>query len=156
MNNFEIDYISIKYKIYYGNGVYGYKIDKENRTLMVDPQKAEKVKFIFNKYAEGHSAGEIARELNKAGVLTLKGGLWQDSSILYILKNEKYIGECLLRKTYSENGVKKKNLGEKEQYLIENSHEAIIDKELFERVQRIREYKPNMQFKCRAQTVYRD
>jgi site-specific DNA recombinase len=141
-------------KIYYGNGVYGYKIDKENRTLIVDPQKAETVKYIFNKYAEGHSAGEIARELNKAGVLTLKGGLWQDSSILYILKNEKYIGECLLRKTYSEKGVKKKNLGEKEQYLIENSHEAIIDKELFERVQRIREHKPNMKFKCRAQTEY--
>ncbi len=141
-------------KLYYGNGVYGFRINKENRTLIVDPQTAENVKFIFNKYAEGYSAGEIARGLNKAGVLTLKGGLWQDSSVLCILKNEKYIGECLLRKTYMEKGVKKKNSGEKEQYLIENSHEAIIDKELFERVQRIRELKPNMQFKCRKQTEY--
>lgn len=141
-------------KLYYGNGLYGYTIDKVNRMLNVNPEQAKIVKYIFNQYIEGYSASAIAKELNKLGARTFREGLWQGSSILSVLKNEKYIGNCLLRKTYTEKGVKKRNLGDREQYLIENSHEAIIDKVLFESAKNIRELKPNRQLASRMQMHY--
>lgn len=141
-------------KLYYGNGVYGYDIDKDNRTLLINPHKAAIVKYIFNEYAKGKSAGVIAKELNKTAVPSPKGGLWQDSSILWILENEKYVGDCILRKTYTRNGIKKKNYGEKDKYLVENTHEPIIERELFQRVQEIRANKPNTVFKDSEQREY--
>ena len=140
--------------IYYGNGVYGYTIDKENRTLVVDPCKASVVRYIYNEYAKGKSAGQIAKELNKSNIPSSKGGLWQGSAILCILENEKYTGDCILRKTYTQEGVKKKNKGEKDKYLIENSHEPIIENELFQKVQAMRANKPNTVLKEREQNKY--
>lgn len=140
--------------MYYGNGVYGYTIDKENRTLVVDPSKASVVRYIFNEYAKGKSAGQIAKKLNKSNIPSSKGGLWQGSAILCILENEKYIGDCILRKTYTQKGIKKKNKGEKDKYLIENSHEPIIEKELFQKVQEMRANKPNAVLKEREQNKY--
>jgi DNA invertase Pin-like site-specific DNA recombinase len=141
-------------KLYYGNGVYGYTIDTDNRTLLVNPPKAAIVKYIFNEYAKGKSAGVIAKELNLTAIPSSKGGLWQDSSILCILENEKYVGDCILRKTYTLKGLKKKNRGAKDKYLIENTHEPIIERELFQRVQEIRANKPNIVFKDKVQREY--
>ena len=55
-----------------------------------------------------------------------------------ILHNEKYTGDMILQKTYVEDFRTKKgviNRGEKRKYFVENSHEAIISKEIFERAQ---------------------
>lgn len=140
--------------MYYGNGVYGYTIDKDKRTLIVEPSKASVVRYIYNEYAKGKSAGQIAKELNKLNIPSSKGGLWQGSAILCILENEKYTGDCLLRKTYTQKGIKKKNKGEKDRYLIENSHEPIIERELFQKVQEIRANKPNTVLKDKEQIKY--
>lgn len=66
------------------------------------------------------------------------GTLWRESVILSILKNEKYIGDMLLQKSYIKDHLSKKqvkNTGELPQYYIENNHEPIISRELFAKVQ---------------------
>ena len=65
----------------------------------------------------------------------MHGGAWSKNTIRTILSNEKYVGDCLLQKCYYELNVKIPNKGELPQYYIENSHEAIIDRETFEAVQ---------------------
>ena len=58
--------------------------------------------------------------------------------INYMLRNEKYMGDALLQKTYIVDCISKqvkKNNGEVAQYYIENNHEAIIPKDMFLRVQ---------------------
>lgn len=63
---------------------------------------------------------------------------WSTSTIDRILSNEKYIGSVISQKTYTKdflNGKQVKNNGEPPQYFIENNHEAIIPKEIFDKVQ---------------------
>lgn len=67
-------------------------------------------------------------------------GYWQGSSILYILHNEKYAGDCLLQKTYTAQELprfRKRNLGKYRQVFVKQSHPAIIEREKFERVQEL-------------------
>ena len=59
-----------------------------------------------------------------------------DPSLLF-LKNEKYVGDVLLQKTYVKDllsGKQIKNTGEKERYLYQHHHPAIVSRELFEKV----------------------
>jgi len=72
-------------------------------------------------------------------VRTIAGGSWHSSTILAILKNEKYKGDIKLQKTYSKNHLSKKkciNHGEKESYYIEGNHSPIVTKEIWEEAQR--------------------
>ena len=80
----------------------------------------------------------IAKKLKQQKIQIPNGNTWSDTAIEKILRNEKYTGNMLLQKTYrpdfrTKKG--KKNRGEVRQYYVENSHEAIIDAETFEKVQ---------------------
>ena len=76
----------------------------------------------------------IAKELNEKGVPTKKGGKWTGGTINGILTNEKYIGDALFQKTITDAAFKRKrNYGEEEQYYCEDHHEAIIDRDTFEK-----------------------
>ena len=69
-----------------------------------------------------------------------KTSYWQESSILYILHNEKYAGDCLLQKTYTAQELprfRKRNLGKYRQVFVKQSHPAIIERDKFERVQEL-------------------
>ena len=75
----------------------------------------------------------------KVYLLPVVGGKWSISTTRSILSNEKYKGCAVLQKTYTEDFLTKKakkNNGEKPKYMVENSHDAIISEEVFERVQR--------------------
>lgn len=64
--------------------------------------------------------------------------VWSTSTIDRILSNEKYIGDVLMQKSFTEDfltGKRKKNEGELAMYFIKNDHEAIISREDFEKVQ---------------------
>ena len=82
----------------------------------------------------------IAQELTKDGVLTPGGKTkWSISTVRSILSNEKYKGDALLQKSYTVDFLTKKtkiNEGEIPQYYVEGNHEAIIDPDVFEMVQR--------------------
>lgn len=111
----------------------------ENDDLVIVPEEAEIVRLIFRLYLEGYSAKKISQYLEENGIKTASGqDKWYDSVIFKMLRNEKYMGDALLQKTYTVDFMTKKkviNKGIVPQYYVEDDHEPIIPKELFYRVQ---------------------
>lgn len=107
--------------------------------LVIDPEQSEVVKRIYREYLEGSSMDRISAGLEADGILTGAGKeKWHTSTINKILRNEKYMGDALLQKTYTTDFLTKKrirNNGTVPQYYVEDDHEAIIPKELFMQVQ---------------------
>jgi site-specific DNA recombinase len=120
------------------NRFLGYTKDKDGNLVIV-PEEAEIVKRIYREYLEGSSMLQIARGLEADGILTGAGNhRWHTSTINKILRNEKYIGDALLQKTYTVDFLSKKrvaNNGIVPQYYVENSHEPIIPREIYMQVQ---------------------
>lgn len=116
----------------------GYDKD-ENGRLIINPGQAETVKFIYEKFLEGYSPESIAKYLNDNEIPGWTGKAnWYPSAIQKMLQNEKYKGDALLQKTFTVDFLTKKrvqNDGQVNQYYVENSHEAIIDKDTWELVQ---------------------
>lgn len=119
---------------------YGYAKDDESGNLIVDPEQAVVIRRIFNMYVNGTGAHKIALTLNDEKIPSPTGIAWNKKTILKILDNEKYTGDTMWQKTYSEfMGEKfKPNLGQAAKYYIEGSHEAIISKELFEMAAKVK------------------
>lgn len=121
-----------------GNAPYGYRM--VDRVLIPKEDEAQIVRNIFDQYLKGASTHEIARNLNDAGIPGKFGSTWKVSTIRYILRNEKYIGDMLCQKTYHTNTLpfkQKRNRGEADQYYVEGSHEGIVDKNVFQKAQEI-------------------
>ncbi len=120
------------------NHFLGYTKDADGN-LIIDPEQAETVKLIYREYLEGYSMDKIAAGLMADGILTGAGKTkWWTSTINAILRNEKYIGDALLQKTYTTDFLSKtriKNNGTVPQYYVEGNHDAIIPKEIFMQVQ---------------------
>jgi len=115
---------------------YGYNaVDGE---LVVNEQQAETVRLIFAEILSGKSLQKIADDLNRRNIPSKKGGRWTATTIRGMVGNEKYIGDAIFQKTYSDSQFNRhKNDGEKEQYLIRNHHKPIISHEDFEAVQKV-------------------
>ena len=120
------------------NHFLGYTKDADGN-LVIDPEQAETVRRIYREYLEGKSMDRIAAGLEADGILTGAGRKkWHNSTINKILRNEKYIGDALLQKTYTTDFLTKKrikNTGIVQQYYVEGNHEAIIPKDIFLLVQ---------------------
>lgn len=116
----------------------GYRLS-DRKNLEIIPEEAELVRWIFQAYLNGHSTEWIAAYLNAQKIPTAwRRGKWHTKVVKEILKNEKYIGDSLCRKTYATDSfpfTRQDNSGTVEQYYIENTHTAIIDREAFEKVQ---------------------
>jgi DNA invertase Pin-like site-specific DNA recombinase len=113
---------------------YGYK--NEDGKMVIDEEEAEVVRFIFAECLSGKGGFKIAEALSEKNVPTKRGGNWSGTTVNGILKNEKYTGDALLQKTFTDSNFKKRfNKGEKTQYYVKDHHEAIISKEDFEAVQ---------------------
>jgi DNA invertase Pin-like site-specific DNA recombinase len=120
------------------NRFLGYTKDKDGK-LVIDKKEAEIVKRIFREYLEGSSLKDIGLGLEADGILTGAGKQkWRPETIKKMLRNEKYMGDALLQKTYTTDFIEKtrvKNDGIVPQYYVENCHEAIIPKDIFMRAQ---------------------
>jgi hypothetical protein len=96
--------------------------------------------MIFGLYLQGNGVRRIKRYLEENKVKTVTGKReWSTSTIDRMLSNEKYVGDALLQKTFTEDfftGKRSKNIGQLPQYYVENSHEPIIDRDTFNAVQR--------------------
>ena len=103
------------------------------------PEEAETVRLIYRLFLEGKTAHGIAKHLSVEGIPTPSGkSKWGAGTILSILQNEKYEGNALLQKGYTEDFLTKKrrkNNGGIPQYWVENSHPGIIEPEVFNMVQ---------------------
>lgn len=114
---------------------FGYKRDDDGR-LTIDEPDAKIVRKLFEMRASGKSLGAISDWLFEQGIPSPTGrSRWSRETISKLLKNEKYLGDVLLQKTYVKDlfsGKQVKNAGEKNQYLYQEHHSAIISRELFE------------------------
>ncbi len=110
----------------------GYKYTKDKEVMIVDSE-AKWIRDIFRMYLEDIPIRRIAEYLEENNVRAPLGGTkWNNNTIRSILRNEKYVGDCLMQKSYTydkRTHAKKKNNGEVEQVYIENGHPAIIDRE---------------------------
>ena len=132
---------------------YGY--DYVNGKLKIDPEKAEVVKQVFYWYISGIGTSEIADRLNLSGV---RKEVWRHGTVYSILTNEKYIGDTLWQKQFTTDTLpfrQVKNVGEKPEYYISNTHPPIIERTVFDEVQKLlSSRKPNTDFTPR-QSAFR-
>lgn len=113
----------------------------EDRNLVVNPEQAKLVKRIYGMFLQGKDPHTIAKILtDEPETLTPAGKQkWNPSTIKSILTNEKYKGDALLQKSYTVDFLtkeKKANEGEIPQYYVKGNHEAIIQPEIFDMVQK--------------------
>lgn len=117
--------------------VYGYRW--EGDTLVPFPPEAKVVKSIYASFLQGKSLQNIADNLKAAGVKSFYDNpAFQRKTISNILQNGIYAGEMLLQKGFVVSPLskrRKKNEGELPKYLVADDHEALIDRETFDRVQ---------------------
>ena len=104
------------------------------------PEEARIVRWIYYLFLEGNPSSTIAAILTAAGISAPGGkSKWFHTTVIDILRNEKHYGAARLQKEYiSDFRTKKKvtNKGEVPMYFIENDHEGIVTKEVFNEVQR--------------------
>lgn len=89
----------------------------EDGDLVIVPEEAEIVKLIFRLYLEGYSTGKIAKHLEEQGIKTATGqDKWHSTVIDKMLRNEKYMGDALLQKTYTVDFMTKRKSRTLESY----------------------------------------
>lgn len=139
---------------------YGYiKDPNDKNALVIDEEAAEVVRDIFTKFLDGMSKNAIVHYLNEHGVLSpaaykrerlglkyqnpsidpAKRPLWGPVTITTILKNRMYCGD-MVQGRYRVKSYKihvQEVVPEDEWYIVENTHEAIIDRDTFDKVQRL-------------------
>ena len=120
-------------------GCLGYDYDTETKSISINEKEAEIVRYIFSRYIEGAGGSVISRELRSLGYKTKRGGIsWPESTIIGIIKNEKYKGDLLMGKTFTVDPITKRrleNMGEEDKFYISGHHEPIISGETFEKAQ---------------------
>ena len=115
---------------------YGYDTGSDGE-LVINPDEAIVVRWIFERYLGGESLGKIATGLKEQGIRSPTGkATWNRETLNKLLSNEKYTSQVLLQKTISIGGSKIKNDGFMDRYLYSDSHEAIVPDEIFEVAQR--------------------
>ena len=121
----------------------GYKL--VDRKLVIDEEAAELVRRIFDMYLSGMGLEKIANTLNNEHTAKRYGyKKWYFTTVRYILKNERYMGDAILQKRYTTDTLpfrEKYNHGEKDMYYVENSNPPIISKEQFEAAQALMEFR---------------
>ena len=125
--------------VVFGRSMLGY--DVKDGKMTVNEEGAEIVRLIFHKFVhEGKGTHVIARELREDGILPMRVKEWSNTVILRMIRNEKYCGDLVQKKTYTPDFLsheKKYNRGQEEFVIIKDHHEPIISRELFDEANRI-------------------
>ena len=118
--------------------LYAYEKGEDGKPKII-PEQAEVVRRIYERFLAGQSLRMIRDSLEAEGVPTIKGQeKWNPAVIKSILTNEKYCGDVLRQKTFIEDTISKKvkkNTGQLPMYLIQNHHEGIVSREMFNAAQ---------------------
>ena len=142
------------------NPPYGYVKDPEDKTRwIVDEEAAENVKEVFRLCVQGYGVSQIASEMSRRHVLNptayakangrqiadnrcdTENYEWTSSTVSHMLSRPEYLGHTVNFKTYRKSYKQKKKLKNdpSEWQIFEDTHEAIIDQETYDIVQRIRD-----------------
>lgn len=123
--------------VVFGRDLLGYTV--HHGVLAINQEEAPIIKAIFHMYTnEGKGTHVIARELSENGMRPKRVHQWSNTVILKILRNEKYVGDLCQKKTFTPNYLthtKKYNHREEDTVYLKDHHEAIIDRDLWERTQ---------------------
>ncbi len=140
-----------------GFAAYGYLKDpKDKHALIIDEEAAEVVRNIYTWFLDGMSKNAIVRNLNNQGVLcpseykkskglnyqnphSDENPLWSAKTVSDILKNRLYVGDMVQgrQRVKSYKIHTQEQIPESEWYIVENTHEPIIDRAVFEKVQQL-------------------
>ena len=126
--------------VVFGRDMLGY--DVRDGQLFINEEGAKIVRLIFHKLVnEGKGTYVIARELREAGITTSTHmKQWSNTVILRIIRNEKYCGDLVQKKTFTPDYLsheKKYNKGEEEFVILKDHHEPIISREMFDQANEI-------------------
>ncbi len=125
--------------VVFGRSMLGYDVKGGKMTINEDGAKI--VRLIFRKFVdEGKGTHVIARELREEGISPMRVKEWSNTVILRVIRNEKYCGDLVQKKTYTPDFLsheKKVNLGQEEFVILKDHHEPIISRELFDKANRI-------------------
>ena len=111
--------------------VFGYQWT--GKKMVPEPNQAKVIRKIFRDYLNGKTMQQIADNLNSRQIKHF-GKPFNKMAIHTFLHNERYIGDTLLQKTYCKDFMshsRKKNRGDHPMYYVEDTHEAIISREIF-------------------------
>ena len=132
-------------KVTFTCDIYGYERvfnpeTKKYDTLKIVEEQAKVIRTIFERYYAGESLTTICAYLNANQIPSpsKKNTNWYPSTLQTILRNEKYKGDVLTQKTYCADLLthkRVKNNGEVVQHYLQDHHEAIVDRDLFDKVQ---------------------
>ena len=127
---------------------------KKCHTLEPIPEEARVVKLIFELYRDGYSSHKVARTLNEMGLKTKKGGKWSPESLKRMRCNEHYIGKVVWNKRQNVKTVEDGDIivsrPVNHEYLVfPGKQPAIIDMELWDAVQEIRDKIPPVKGRAR-------
>ena len=117
----------------------GYASDEDGNMVIVEDE-AKVVRFIYKNFILGMHPSVIAQKLNKQGSTTVLGNPWSALSVRNILENEKYCGDVLMQKTFTDSYLThkvKKNNGERQQFFIADHHDAIVSHEVWNRAKEL-------------------
>lgn len=116
---------------------YGYRWSGEKYVII--PEQGEVVKEIFTRYLAGESAHGIAKDLARRGITSRDGGLFNETSLKFIVTNYAYSGILILQKNYiSDEHKRKRNKGELPMYVVEDMFEPLVSKKDVEKAINIR------------------
>ncbi|MCD8075304.1 MAG: recombinase family protein [Lachnospiraceae bacterium] len=118
--------------------ILGYRYDEEQRKYVIIPEEAEVVRWIFQLYLDGVSLQGICDKLTEKGYRSINGIQYMEGTMAGMVRNEVYAGDTLRQKTYVTDPISKrqvKNKGELPMYYIADTHEAIIDRETWGKIQ---------------------
>lgn len=128
------------------SSLYGYRsVDKK---IVIEESEAEVVRRVFESYRTGKTLPIITAELNAEGIPSPRGKVWTESTLLGILRSERYVGDTILQKYVCTDHISHTSIRNQEElypehmeqvpsYYVRNTHPAIVDRRTHEQVQRI-------------------
>lgn len=112
---------------------FGYRMEPDG--TFVPDENAVWVKKIFELAVQDYTLANIADFMNKNGIPTVGGAKWTASTVQRILQSEIYKGDFIMQKYFNEGRKQKRNRGERKMFYVENDHEPIVSRELWQRAQ---------------------
>ena len=134
--------------------MYGYKMGKDGDPFEIIEDEANIIRRIYQMYIDGINPDAICKILTKEKIPTATNSNWVRMTIVNFLKNEKYVGDCILQKGFCDKGKTKVNRGERDMYYVENHHKAIVSREMWNKVQKLLEERGNPKLKGKIKNLF--